>query len=229
MLPIPARQYIPKAYRDTPALKALAAKMDKSFEQLKDDATEAGQFINIDRVPSVALNALGNMLEAGLLRSDTERTKRQKIEAAIASHKNRGTWKFDVKPKIDIIAGGNAKLITGIGSEEWIVVGDGLTPDSYDWALLGGNGEDEWGLAVLGGSTEPEVLGNVYIDTDDPGITSDQLDNIELSIADSIPAYFRIVLTWKGYAEIFDTDGNRILDTDGNPITVYREGERVIG
>lgn len=229
MLPIPARQYIPKAYRDTPALQALAAKMDVFFEQLQVDATESGQFLNIDRVPAVALNALGNMLEAGLLRSDTERTKRQKIASAVESHKNRGTWKFDVKPKVDIVAGGDATLTAGVGSEAWVIVGDGRTPASYDWALIGGDGVNEWGLGLLGNSLEPEVLGNVYIDVDDPGITEAQLDDIELTIADSIPAYFTIFLTWKGYAEVFDTDGNRILDTDGNVITVYREGERIIG
>jgi hypothetical protein len=200
MLPIPFFQYLPKVYREAkePAAVALADKMDELLKEWRNDVIAFGNLYDPERCPRSYLDALGDQLQAGILKGDSERIKRKKLRGAIESHKLRSTWQFSAKPIVDSVIGGDSSLVGGVGSGAWLVVGDGTTPSSYDWSLVSGDGDVDAGLLLLGIGTEPEVKGNVYIDVDDASATIDELDRLEISLGDILPAYFRIHL---GYVD----------------------------
>lgn len=197
MLPVPFRRFIPRGYEidgDASAL-AMAAKADEHLAEWKADVLEIAYLLSPERAPAAVLDLMIDFLNADIQKSAGEAQKRRGLLAAIASHKTRGEWLNSVKPIVDAIAGGDAKLVAGANTGQWIITGDGNTPSAYYWGTIGGDGvDDELGLGLIGAGDEVEVAGNVYIDTDNNSLTSGQLDQIEASIEDSVPAYFRVFL-----------------------------------
>ena len=107
-LPVPFKDFIPRAYWDDPLSDVLATKADEHLEDWKADICNLSELIDPARIPAMFLDELGYYLNADLLPTDSERTKREKVWGAVEAHKRRGSWTADIKPKIDAIVGGNA-------------------------------------------------------------------------------------------------------------------------
>lgn len=212
MLPIPFIKYIPKFFKRDQKLTAYADKMDDIMLGLKSDTLGINDVVDPYKIPANLVDEQGYYLNSGIKSEDTERQKRVKNSSAVQGHKKRGSFKFDVKPKIDNIAGGDSKIIRGVTGDDFIIVGDGNTPDDYYWSVMGIDGIDlDQGISVIGSGDEIEIAGNIYIDVDNDSLTQEQLDKIILELEDDIaPSYYRIFL---GYV---DGDGNfEVYDTIG--------------
>lgn len=194
MLPIPFIDYIPQSFdRDNADLQAFASKMDEIFEELKADTLGLNTLIDPFRIPPALLDNLGYLLSAGINQQDDEHAKRIKIAEAVQGHKRRGSWNDDAKPKIDSIAGGDSQIIRSFDQDDFILVGDGLTPTAYYWAVMGCDGIDtDQGISLIGSGYEIEVAGNVFIDVDNNALTTDEQEEIELVMQDIVPAYYRV-------------------------------------
>lgn len=202
-LPIPFLDHVPKLFRDNPSpdLLALTGKMDGLLEAWGIETKELQHLYDPGRAHAAALAELEFMFQADFKGYETEREKRQKISFAVKGHKSRGLWQEDAKPKIDAIAGGDAQIFRGFSGDDWILVGDGLTPAAYYWAALGADGvDDELGIALIGSGDEVEVAGNIYIDVDNDSLTAQEVKNMVQELeADVVPAYIRVIL---GYVNV---------------------------
>ncbi len=192
---IPFEKYIPKFFTRDNKLLAMSNKIDENLISWKTDVIGLKNNINPVMIDSKYINELGYLVNAGILPQDSDFTKRNKVATAIKTHKNRGTWIDDVKLKIDASVGEDSKLVSIVGSDEWIMSGDGGTPTSYFWSILGGDGiTDDYGIRLIGESTEEIFKGVVLIDVDSSTLTADEVENLKLNIEDSVPAYFIIYL-----------------------------------
>jgi len=200
MLPTPFDEFVLKGFTRDAKLTAFVAEMDNVLNAILDETKELNNMFDPVRTKAIILDGLGEFLNAGISDGDTEDIKRRKIYQAVASHKVRSTFTFDVKPKIDDIAGGDSVIFRAIDQDDFIFVGDGLTPSAYYWAALGCDGIDtDLGPAFIGSGLEVEVAGNVYIDVDNNALTADEQAQIELDISDSVPAYYYVHI---GYVNI---------------------------
>lgn len=207
MLPKPFDNYVPKFFTRDAKLTAYTDKMDSIMDDLSDDTLGLNNIIDPVQIPSNLLDEVGHFLSAGINAQDSEAIKRNKIANAVQGHKLRGTFAYDVKPKIDAIAGGDSQIIRSFDKDDWILVGDGLTPSAYYWAALGCDGVDtDLGISLIGEGMEIEVAGNIYIDVDNNALTVTEQEQIQLDMADIIPAYMYIhfgYLTGTVYTEYF--------------------------
>jgi len=193
-LPIPFIDFIPKVYKDNSkdSTIALTNKVDTHLTEWLNDIIQLAWLRDPFKINVLFLETLGNMLNAGLVSTDTEAQKRNKIALAVQGHKLRGSFELDAKPKIDAIAGGDSQISRSFDKDDWILVGDGLTPTAFYWAALGVDGlDDELGISLIGEGTEIEVGGNIYIDVDNSGLSTAEVDQIVLELSlDIVPAYF---------------------------------------
>lgn len=234
MLLKPFVTYIPKFFNRDEKLIAFADKMDEIIDSTYQEIIDLSTFIDPVRMPSLILNDMGDYLNAGILNTDTERTKRQKISIAIQSHKLRGTWKYDVKPTIDSIIGDDAQLFGSSGdSSDFIVLGQESDDPDFYWGTIGIDGIDnELGLDVVGEGNELVLAGIFLIDVGigdnslEEKITSDgetkvttdneikvvytvDVEALKVALEDKIPDYFRVFL---GYT---DNSGDFIFFENG--------------
>lgn len=195
MLPIPVDSYIPRAFKRDSRVAALSAKIQAHLEEWKADVLNFDSLIDPVRIKASLLDEMGYLLNAGIFVYDTNAQKVLKIHNAIAGHKKRGSWVYDAKPKIDAICGGDAKLVTAIGLDDWILVDDGVSfPSAYYYAALGCDGiDDDLGISLIGSGYEIEVAGNVYIDVDNPVLTATQIQQVVNALASDIaPGYYYV-------------------------------------
>lgn len=93
-----------------------------------------------------------------------------------------------------------ARIFRSYDQDDWILVGDGLTPAAFYWAALGADGVDDMlGIALIGKGDEIEVAGNIYIDCHKgvlvSTLTAAQIAQIVTELeSDVAPAYMRIIL-----------------------------------
>jgi len=193
LLPETIGDYIPVWYDRDEKLLAFISKIDSIIQDLKDDTLSLNTFIDPMRIPSAFLDNLGYYLNAGIQSQDTETEKRQKIAGAVEGHKRRGSFNLDAKPKIDLICGGNSVIIRSFDKDDWILVGDGLTPTAYYWAAMGADGiDDDLGISLIGSGLEIEVAGNIYIDVDNSTLSAADQDRLELEMQDIVPGYMYV-------------------------------------
>jgi hypothetical protein len=199
MLPIPLREHMPRAFREQggPDFDALCTKLDSVFGSLGEEARALQYLYDPARAPAACLEALAEMMAAGLKGYETERQKRQKIAYAVKGHKKRGLWADHAKLIVDSIAGGDSSIFRGYQSDDSIEVGDGLleAPTNY-WSAEGCDGVDlGLGIAEIGSGLEVEVAGNIYIDVDNAALTAAQLAQLVAEFqGDIAPAYFYVHL-----------------------------------
>jgi hypothetical protein len=215
ILPIPLLQYFYQINRQAPdaLLIAFCDKYDKWFARISKVIGDLRGIGTIDRTPNKFLDSLGDLLYAYFEDLDDDRTKRAKLKAAIPRHKERGTFTYDIGPKIDSIAGGDSYVYSN-SFQTWIndfvlLSGDPAEGyDSHDFSLLD-SGEEDYGMILLAGS-DPyfEVAGNVFIDVDNASLTAQDIIDIKELLNDSIAAYLRIFL---GYL----SGGNFIVYANG--------------
>lgn len=205
MLPIPFINFIPKIFKDDLRSTTLANKVDTHLNAWKKDVLDINRLQRADEAPAEFLPWLGNLLSANLQDFDSERIKRRKIRDAVSTHKIRGTWDADAKIRIDNITGLDAQIFTAAGQDDWILVGDGLTPTEFYWAALGSDGiDDNLGISLIGEGTEIEVAGNIFIDAHQginvSTLTPDQINQIVQELKDDVvPAYYRVYI---GYVNV---------------------------
>lgn len=201
LLPIPSIKFIPKAAQADPDAGwiALTDKLDSIWQDIENVILELRYFLNPERIPSQFLDVFGLYLEAGIFPLDDDKTKRSKIQYAVQSHKLRGTWDFDVKTKIDIIAGGDSQIVS-TGHEDnfdfiWLT-GDSSEYHAETQHSLWDSGNEGYGMLWITGDNEPEVAGNIYSDVDNPYMTEQQIEALILFLQDSIASYLN---TWLGF------------------------------
>ena len=193
MIPVDIDIYIPKFYRRDAKLTAFILKVNSILADLKSDTLGLNTLIDPHRIPAALISELGYYLNAGIQDQDSEADRRYKVATAIQAHKRRGSFNDDAKPKIDLICGGDSVIIRSFDKDDWILVGDGLTPTAYYWAALGCDGiDDELGISLIGEGTEIEIWGNIYIDVDNNALSAADQDKLELEMQDIVPAYFYV-------------------------------------
>jgi len=204
LLPYPFENYASKLHRDNPdaAYLALVAKMNSIMLSWYNELMELYFAKMPERVSSDLLNELGYFLGAGFLPYDSEVTKRLKIKNAIATHKKRGLWTQNVKIKIDTITGYSSAIIyVPSTTEDWIE-DDGIVSAGTYWNSEGVGFDSAYlGINEIGGYTDPEMRGNIYINChvgiNTPVLTSSQIAQIVDAIAeDDCPAYFAVYLSY---------------------------------
>lgn len=198
ILPYPLVNFIPKIMRDYPdaGTNALVAKLDELILRWEASGLGIADLNSPEKCPEQFLSELGYLLNAGIDESDSEQEKRVKVATAVASHKIRGSWTKDAKPKIDAITGTDTELVKPTDSAEWVWFDDGGLPYTEKWGVWdGGIPGDEYGLLFLSNGNEMEIKGNVYIDLKTSGLSAAQIQAIRDEIeADVVPAYFRVFL-----------------------------------
>lgn len=194
-LPVPFKEFIPQVYWGDDKADTLAAKADEHIQEWAGDVCNIDRLKKVDSVLPEHLNELGYMLNAGLVQTDSNREKREKIYSAIQGHKRRGSFELDAKSKIDAIAGGDSQILSAVANlADWILLGDDEYPQSFYWATMRGDNSDQFlGLDLVGTGFEFNVDGNVYIDVDNDSLTAAEVQEIVAILAlDIVPAYYVI-------------------------------------
>jgi len=121
----------------------------------------------------------GEYLAADIQPNDTERQKREKIAKAVQTHKLRGTWKYDLKIKIDNITGKDSELVENtykFEDDDSIIVSDNSSENS-DFSTIGTDGINEFGTYIPEITSSVELLpGIVAIDL---GYTIEEVYNFQ--------------------------------------------------
>lgn len=206
MLPKPFEEWMPSSFRDgdDPSRDAFCSHMDQLMDVAKSETLGVGLIPDPVRASQKLLRGLGEMLEAGIADGDSSTACRRKIGSAVRSHKSRSTWDPGVKPIIDSTVGGDSKLVSFIGGDDFILCGSGSEPDSYLWAALGGEDPDAgYGIRMVGvgvtygtdlGSFVEPIKGTVLIDVDSSTLTHDEVEAVKAAIADSVASYLVVYL-----------------------------------
>lgn len=195
MIPKNIDDYWPRGYERDEGLIALIDNLNFQFNQFKTETLGLRALIDPFQIPALLIGELGYFLNAGLKVKDSERQERVKVATAIQGHKKRGSFLFDAKPKIDNICGGDSVILSGQGNDDWIMSGDGTEPPGVFWAIMGGDGlTDDYGIKLIGAGDELEVAGNVYIDCDNPSLTTEQEFELRIDLDDIAPAYMRVII-----------------------------------
>ena len=231
MLPTPFEKFIPKIYRRDSGLVAMSDKADTHISDWKADILRIASFIDPARIPNNLLVEVGDMLSAGIGAEDSDRIKREKIVNAVVGHKQRGLWVEDVKPKVDAVAGGDAQLFPVVGQDDFILVGDGNTPSTHFWSILGGDGAaTDYGIRLVGEGEENVLKGVILIDVDNSLLFAAEVDQIRLTIEDSVPAYYIVKLGYiesglfieyiEGQIDVVTSLGEGIVTSGGVPVVM---------
>ena len=219
LFPTPSLNYFPKSYRDNPSdgITALSSALDYQINGLETEILQLAWLKQIEKCPSQFLDEFGYLFSAGLLNSDSDRTKRQKIKSAIMTQKRRGSWVDNAKPVIDAITGYSSAIFNTGDQDDWILTGDGVIEGSTDWAILGGNGTAPYGMSLIGLGSEVEIPGNIYINLHQgiyiAVLTAEQIYQIVVNIkTDIVPAYMIIYLGYVDSTGIFQVYSGGILN-----------------
>jgi phage tail-like protein len=193
MIPESIETYIPRFYKRDTKLLAFINKFDSIIADLKNDTLGLNDLIDPMKIPANLIIELGTLLNAGIKDQDSETERRIKVANAVSSHKRRGSFSLDAKPKIDLICGGDSQIFRSFDKDDWILVGDGLTPSAYYWAAMGSDGiDDDLGISLIGEGLEIEVAGNIYIDVDNSTLSAADQARLELEMEDIVPAYMYV-------------------------------------
>lgn len=182
----------------------MLTKADEDIEDWQNDIKLVQRFKDPIRCPTSFLFELGALFESGLVNSDTERQKRQKIANAVPTHKKRGLFNDDVKIRIDNITGFSSAIFDNKEDiEDWILLGDFDDPDN-EWGALGGDNTDPLGLILTGAGDEGWLDGVTLIDLGNDSLSQEIIDKIVEELkTDLIPAYFLIILGFVDANDIF--------------------------
>lgn len=212
MLPVPFIKFVPSVMADNPddALTAMTDKADTHIEEWRDEILELAFMKIPERVLGRYLPDLGDYLATKFFTWDTETAKRKKIQIAIQTHKQRSTWVYDAKPKIDLITGLDAQLYKPdvADQDDCILLAQEATdPVTYWLTLNGADGtDDKLGWWLIGDWTEYVIAGNICIDChfgiNVPTLTAGEIALIVITLEEDIfPAYYR------GYLGYVDATG----------------------
>ena len=214
MLPRPFVNYIPTFLNRNDTLLALANKIDEHLDEWQQDVLDLNTIIDPARMPVSILDDVGQYLTAGILSSDSERVKREKIWNAIQSHQLRGTFQFDIKPTIDTITGLDASIFSGFDNSDFIVLGNEAADPDVFWATMGIDSvDDNLGIDMVGAGDELVLAGTILIDLG--GLFND-IAALELATVDKIPVYFNVVFGYVVNNEFIALPISGILATEDN-------------
>lgn len=203
--------YIPKFFNRDEKLTAFTDKHDSLIDETKQDIINFQNFR--DPVRTAFIEDMALFLNADILNTDSNRIKREKVSKAIQGHKQRGLWEADAKPKIDAIAGGDSEIFRAIDSGDWILFGGESTEMNNYWGTLGTDGiDDNLGLDLIGVGDEVEIAGNIYIDVDNDSLTTEEVEQIKLSLDDVVPAYYKVFLGYINLSGQFIVYPNGIIE-----------------
>jgi len=215
--PKPVIDFIPKIFRNDKLAIKLADKLESIICELEADIRQKENHNRADEIIAGLLDEIGFILSAGLKNQDTELAKRRKIRDAVPGHKNRSTFDKGLKPLLDTLTGFDSVILDFKFNGQWVVTGDGNTPTSAFWSVVGGDGvNDDFGIFIGGGLLDQGVAGIIFINLHD-GITTAQFTESEiLAIVDEVEgeqdtAFFVIILGYiDGAGEFVTYDGGII-------------------
>ena len=157
--------------------KALVNYLDQFCIETQQEILSVWYLKHPEQTKTITLDYWGDYLSAELKSNDTERQKRIKIVNAVQRHKLRGTWKFDIKIRIDNITGKDSKLVVStviFEEDDSIIVGDNSLENSL-FSTIGTDGLNEFGMYI------PEIIFSVALV---PGIVAIDLGFVEDEIFD---------------------------------------------
>lgn len=187
LLPIPTIDHIPPYDR----AEHLCDKMDKIFSEVQEDIIGLKYVIDPFACKSVTLDTFGKMLNADTQKTDSENTKRHKIYSAINDNKLFGTW-LQIKSTIDILCGGDSRLVFQEPNDIWILTGSPKTDSLIrsTWAVLGLNEQSAesnlYGI-ILEGTPPLWQKGIFNIDVDNDHLTQKEIDILYKRLYRSTP------------------------------------------
>lgn len=203
LFPVPSKRFIPKVYQDDPDVDVLTDEIDKQLIDWYNDIIRIKRYYRPDECPTQFLPELGALLEAGILASDTEFIQRIKIANAVAVHKKRTLFNASVKPILDALTGFDSEIVNFRDNDQWVLTGDGATPLTAFWGVLGANDIDiTFGIQLSGGTLDQGSAGFIFIDlhvgVDTAQFTESEIEDIVLQIEDEqTPAYMIVILGYR--------------------------------
>lgn len=216
MLPLPVRRYISRILikNETPAVTNLIYRMQNHLQSWRQEVLDLRFLNNPVRVNKNFIDELGALVAAPIRPGDTERTKRQKVAYAVRNHKKFGSWKDQIKLRIDAITGYDSELIESIDSGDWLLLGyESDDPDKY-WATMGMDGiDDGLGIDLIGDFDELQIPGNIYINLQKgittPVISPEILDKLISDLSDPDTGF--AVAYYKFFFGYIDAVGSFII------------------
>ena len=156
---------IPKLWQQDLKAINLANKIDTSVDGWKTDTLGLKRFTRPDECPSWAVEELNEYLNAGAQASEADSIRRKKVAVAIASHKYRGTWVYDLKNRIEAITAQTAVLFYDTYNPAYLMRGSTADETNDYMASMGIDCVDyNLGIWMMGDMEEFAIPGNIYID-----------------------------------------------------------------
>ena len=155
--------------------EALVDLLDTFCAEIQEDILSLWYIKFPEKTKEATLEEWNDYLSADFLEDDTVRTKRQKIASAVRRHKSRGTWKFDIKPKIDAITGKDSILVesTAIFEEDDSVIVADNDSENSSFFTIGTDGAGEYGAYIPDLNSTVELVPGVK--AIDLGYKSDEI------------------------------------------------------
>jgi hypothetical protein len=214
MIPIPVEDVLPKLLRkalsEDSSGQAFVDWWNDNYQELVNEILELYYLKLPERIPSMLLDILGEMLSAGILQGDSDFTKRYKILKAVQTHKIRGSWTNDAKNRIDSITGYSAVIFSAGDNDDCIEMSQQASDPDFYWSTESGydGSDDELGTWEVGDFTEYAISGIIYINCHEgiyvSALTADEIAQIVLNLATDIaPAYMKIYLGYVNSAGQF--------------------------
>lgn len=211
LLPVPSSRHVPLELRD--GLSPLTEFLDAQFVAWEDETFGLEALKDPARIPYPFLNEAGYMLSAAIRPEDGERVRRVKVSTAAATNKMRGLWRESVQPVVEARSGAAASLISGLGDDDFILVGSADDQQGF-WSALGGAEPDVgYGIRLASGASEDAniepVAGVMLIDCGSGSMGADDVGALVRDLRELIPAYYK---AYVGYVS-------------GGTFTTYAGGE----
>ena len=210
LYPLPLKDFFPIQYHNDSDMLVLIDYIEKFVLNCISSIQSISHSQDVYRCPVEFLDLIGYYLNAGIIEIDTPHIKRLKILGAIQSHKYRGSWLNDIKPKIDLYTGYNASLYSKLDDDDSIELANvSSDPIYYGWSMEGANHEDfDFGTWEIANFQEYVLAGlmdiNLHEEIHTPVLTNEQIQLLkELIEEDGIPAYFIIRLGYEDVDGVF--------------------------
>lgn len=200
LFPVPSKRFIPKVYEGDSDVDVLTDEIDSQLIDWYNDIINIKRYYRADETPDQFIPELGALLEAGIKAGDDVTTQRIKVATAVENHRKRTLFNAAVKPILDDLTGFDSDIVNFRDNDQWILTGDGNTPPTAFWGVLGANDTDTtFGLQLSGSLIDQGSAGIIFIDlhvgVDTAQFTQSEIEDIVDVIEDEqTPAYMVVIL-----------------------------------
>lgn len=189
----PPSSSVPSVFRPSATLMVLKAKMDAHAEEWADDVAGLLSLYDPAEASPLVLEELGWLLQAGIEKGDSDRLKRTKIVGAVIAHLRKGTWLYDVEPKIEALTGIVPQLYPEVLWNWPVNVGGNPIPPGADWSVNGGAVAGDGTINT--GTGSEGIFGTVIrVDLGTSALAPSDIAAIVAAVEPSTASYFRVFL-----------------------------------